>query len=250
MQIFKRRKPPERYAPKTYTTPSGSAPAVYVDILQQPHTLIAGTTGSGKSCTINGIIYTALYKSPLHTRFILIDPKRTELVMYRNLPHTIVYTSDPGEALQILNNATVEIDLRYDRATEKGLKKSDEADIYIFIDELSDLIFSEPRTVQTLGKIARIGRAANVHLIAATQCPNRKTLSAEFAANCPARLALRCREKIESRQIIGNGSAVTLPQYGCAYYQAPQYTTLQLVKIPYYPDNILLERVQFWEKQK
>ena len=170
--------------------------------------------------------------------------------MYRNLPHIIAYTSDPGEALQILNNAVAEIDARYDRATAKGLKKSDEADIYIFIDELSDLIFSEPRTTQTLGKIARIGRAANVHLIAATQCPNRKTLSAEFAANCPARLALRCREKIESRQIIGNGAAVTLPQYGYAYYQAPQYTTLQLVNIPYYPDNILLERAQFWEKQK
>lgn len=250
MQIFKRRKPPERYTPKTYTTPSGSAPAVYVDILQQPHTLIAGTTGSGKSCAINGIIYTALYKSPLHTRFILIDPKRIELIMYCNLPHTIAYTSNPGEALQILNNAVAEIDARYDRATAKGRKKSDEADIYIIIDELSDLIFAEPRTTQTLGKIARIGRAANVHLIAATQCPNRKTLSAEFAANCPARLGLRCREKIESRQIIGNGTAVTLPQYGYAYYQAPQYTTLQLVKIPYYTDDILLDRVQFWEKQK
>lgn len=250
MHIFKHCKPPERIAPKTYTTPSGSAPAVYVDILQQPHTLIAGTTGSGKSCAINGIIYTALYKSPLHARFILIDPKRTELVMYRKLPHTIAYTSDPGEALQILNKTVADIDSRYYRATAKGLKKSDEADIYIIIDELSDLIFSEPRTAQTLGKIARIGRAANVHLIAATQCPNRKTLSAEFSANCPARLALRCREKIESRQIIGNGAAVTLPQYGYAYYQAPQYTTLQLVKIPYYTDNILLERARFWEKQK
>lgn len=141
MPIFKRHKPPEQIAPKTYTTSSGSAPAVYVDILQQPHTLIAGTTGSGKSCAINGIIYTALYKSPSHTRFILIDPKRTELVMYRNLPHTIAYTSDPGEALKILNNAVAEIDARYDRATAKGLKKSDEADIYIIIDELSDLIF-------------------------------------------------------------------------------------------------------------
>lgn len=250
MLIFKRRKPPEQLTRKTYTTPSGNAPAVYVDIIQQPHTLIAGTTGSGKSCAINGIIYTALYKSPLHARFILIDPKRTELIMYRNLPHTIAYTSDPGEALQTFNKAIAEIDARYDRATTKGLKKSDEADIYIFIDELSDLIFSEPRTAQTLGKIARIGRAANVHLIAATQCPNRKTLSAEFAANCPARLALRCREKIESRQIIGNGAAVTLPQYGYAYYQAPQYTALQLVKIPYYTDNILIDRVQFWEKQR
>ena len=140
--------------------------------------------------------------------------------------------------------------IMHNKALGSLLKEIDEKLDYIIIDELSDLIVSEPRTAQTLGKIARIGRAANVHLIAATQCPNRKTLSAEFAANCPARLALRCREKIESRQIIGSGAAVTLPQYGYAYYQAPQYTTLQLVKIPYYTDDILLERVRFWEKQK
>lgn len=250
MPIFKRHKSEQTTAPKTYTTPSGSAPAVYVDLLQQEHTLIAGTTGSGKSCAINGIIYTALYKSPLHTRFILIDPKRTELVMYRNLPHTIAYAQKPAEALELLKNALDEIDARYNRAAAKGLKKSDEADIYIVIDELSYLISFDSKTAKILGDITMIGRAANVHLIAATQCPNRKTLSAELEGNCTTRLGLRCRNKIESRQIIGDNSAVALPRYGYAYYQAPQYTTLQLVKIPYYTDDILLERVQFWEKQK
>lgn len=247
MSIFKRHK---QTAPKRYTTPAGSAPRLYVDILNQPHTLIAGTTGSGKSCAINGIMYTALYKLPSQAIFVLIDPKYTELSIYKNLPHTFAYCTDPADAFEVLNSMISIINARYQDATAAGLRKSNAPDIYILIDELSDLIFSEPRTIQTLGKIARIGRAANVHLIAATQCPNRKTLSAEFAANCSARLGLRCRDKIESRQIIGTGDAVTLPQYGYAYYVAPQYMTPQLVNIPYYTDDILSERVQYWERQK
>lgn len=229
--------------------PIGQATNLYLDILQQPHTLIAGTTGSGKSCVMNGIIYTALYSSPSRALFVLIDPKFTELAMYKDLPHTIAYSTDPVEAHRILSNVCNLITYRYKRATAQGLKKSNEADIYIFIDELSDLILSENGIVDTLGKIARIGRAANVHLIAATQCPNRKTLSAEFAANCPARLGLRCRDKIESRQIIGTNEAVELPLHGEAYYQAPQFLTTQLVELPYYTDSELLERVQWWTTQ-
>ena len=236
--------------PKDWKTPGGSAPQLYLDILQQPHTLIAGTTGSGKSCVMNGIIYTALYNAPHLCNFVLIDPKFTELTMYKNLPHTLAYTTEPAEALEILNNVGAEILARYQRATAQGLRKSTESDIYIFIDELSDLILSQKGITESLGKIARIGRAANIHLIAGTQCPNRKTLSAEFAANCPARLGLRCRDNIESRQIIGSNAAVSLPLHGLAYYLAPQLLSLQLVEIPYYSDSVLLERVQWWENQK
>lgn len=230
-------------------SPIGQATNLYLDILKQPHTLIAGTTGSGKSCVMNGIIYTALYSSPSRALFILIDPKFTELTMYKDLPHTIAYSTDPAEAHRILNNVCNLITDRYKRAVAQGMKTSNETDVYIFIDELGDLILSEPGIVDTLGKIARIGRAANVHLIAATQCPNRKTLSAEFAANCPARLGLRCRDKIESRQIIGTNDTVSLPLHGFAYYQAPQFLTPQFVPLPYYTDSALSERVEWWTMQ-
>ncbi len=233
-----------------WNTPGGMASALYLDILKQPHTLIAGTTGSGKSVAINGIIYTALYKAPSQAQFILIDPKYTELRVYKDLPHTLSYCNNPAEALQALNTIAAEIIPRYERATAQGLKKSTETDIYIFIDELSDLIFDQPETVPVLDKIARIGRAANIHLIGGTQCPNRKTLSAQFSANCPARLGLRCENKIESRQIINSPAAVKLPLYGYAYYKAPQYLTPQLVKIPFYTDIELYARVKWWTDQK
>lgn len=233
-----------------WNMPRGMASNFCTDILEQPHTLIAGTTGSGKSSLMNAIIYTALYRSPLQCRFILLDTKQTELYDYRALPHTLIYSDDPSDALMVLNTTLDEIQTRNQRARAQGLKRSKEPDIYVFIDELGDLIFSNRDAVTILGRIAMIGRTANVHIIAGTQCPNRKTLSPEFAANCPARVGLRCGDKIESRQIIGNPDAVGLPLYGLCYYRSPQYLTPQLVKVPYYTAAELAARVRWWIEQK
>lgn len=234
---------------KEWNTPGGTAPRLYLDILQQPHTLIAGTTGSGKSVVMNGILYTALYNFPHRVKFVLIDLKRVELRMYKDLPHTLEYCNTASAAILALNRSIEYMEQEYARMEEAGKRKSDAADRYIIIDELHDLIYQAPEAVQLLAKIARLGRAANVHIIAATQTPNRKTLSADFAANCPARLGLRCRDKIESRQIIGDSCAVDLPIYGQAYYIAPQYSEPQLFKIPYYTDEELAERVKWWIDQ-
>lgn len=188
--------------PKQWNTPGGDALNLYTDILKQPHTLIAGTTGSGKSVVINGIIYTALYKAPTQARFILIDPKMLELWMYKDLPHTLKYCDTTADTLETLEEAAAEMMREYSRIRAAGLKQSDHAHTYILIDELGDLLTEAPQITHTLARLAKLGRAANIHIIAATQNPNRKTLSAEFSANCPARLGLRCENPIESRQII------------------------------------------------
>lgn len=233
----------------TWNTPGGSAPNLCLDILQQPHTLIAGTTGSGKSVLMNATIYTALYKAPSQVHFVFIDTKYTEQRIYKNLPHTIRYVDNSDDANQLLAAVLQETRNRAKRAAARGLKQSDEAHLYVFIDELGDLLFSNHETAHTLGQIAMIGRAANVHLIAGTQCPNRKTLSAEFAANCTARVGLRCRDAIESRQIIGTKDACSLPFVGFAYYLNPQTLTPQLVKVPYIEEKDLVARVAWWENQ-
>lgn len=233
-----------------WDTPGGMAAALFLDILEQPHTLIAGTTGSGKSVLMNGVIYTALFKAPPQVQFVFIDTKFTEQRLYKNLPHTVLYTDDQRQAAEALERVLQETRNRAQRAAAQGLKKSLESDLYIFIDELGDLVFSNHSTAKTLGQIAMIGRAANVHIIAGTQCPNRKTLSAEFAANCAARVGLRCRDKIESRQIIGSPAAVGLPFVGYAYYLTPKLLTPELVKVPYIEDAELAARVRWWEDQK
>ena len=90
---------------KEWRTPPGQVYSLYRDMLKQPHLLIAGATGSGKSVVINGLVYTAMYDSPAAVQFILIDPKRVELVDYKPLPHTLMYASEPGEMVEALEKA-------------------------------------------------------------------------------------------------------------------------------------------------
>ena len=235
---------------KQWKTPGGTASNLCLDILKQPHTLIAGTTGAGKSVLMNSIIYTALYSSPEAVRVMLIDTKLTELNQYKNLPHTSAYITTPAAAVAGLEQVLTETRRRGETAAKQGLKEYPGAHLYIFIDELGDLVFSNRQAVPVLSQIAMIGRSARVHLIAGTQCPNRKTLSAEIAANCAARVGLRCRDAIESRQIIGTPDACALPMHGQGYYISPAYYTPQLVSIPYTDPAKLAARVRWWENQK
>ena len=108
---------------KKYTTPTGEYYTLYKDMLSQPHLLIAGATGSGKSVVINGLVYTALYDSPARVQFILIDPKRVELVEYKQLPHTIKYASEPGEMVQALEKAMDITETRYKAIQAQGQRK-------------------------------------------------------------------------------------------------------------------------------
>lgn len=237
--------------PHYWTTPGGAYPLLCADILQQPHTLIAGTTGSGKSVLMADIIHTALcFSNPDQRRFVLIDTKKTELYRWRDVPHTARYCDTPAEAARLFDWLAIIIDQRNDRTRRAGLTMSAECDIYVIIDELGDLVTSEPRTVKQLAHVAMIGRSARVHLIAGTQCPNRKTLSAEFAANCPARVGLRCRDAVESRQIIGTADCVGLPLYGQAYYLTPKHYAPELVAVPYTAPADIAARVKWWTDQR
>lgn len=233
----------------TWTTPAGSAPALFYDILNQPHALIAGTTGSGKSVLLNGVIWTALYFAPNEKQFIFIDTKKTELHQYKALPHTLAYYNDADAAVQGLASVLELTRQRCEDAARQGRKQSAAPDLYVIVDELGDLVFSNRRASYILGQIAMIGRAANVHLIAGTQCPNRKTLSAEFAANMPARVGLRCRDRIESRQIIGTPDAVSLPLYGECFYLSPAKREPELYTVPYITDAEQIDRVRWWTDQ-
>ena len=237
--------------PKFWHTPAGKLYGLYDDILKQTHTIIAGSTGSGKSVLLNGIIYTALYKAPSQAQFLLIDLKRVELQLYKNLPHTLRHCTEAGETQQVLNIIIREMMARYDRMSEKNLKQSTETPLYIFIDELGDLVTEAPAVTKQLGRIARLGRAAGIHIIAGTQNPNRKTLSADFLGNCPARVALRCDDPIESRQVIKCPDAVKLPEHGYALYKSPQIIGApQLVAVPYIEPDELTARVKHWTDQK
>lgn len=235
---------------KTWTTPGGEYYNHIEHMLNENHLLIAGCSGSGKSVLINTLIHTLLLNSPVTTELILIDPKRVELISYKKLPHCIRYASENAQIIDALNYAVNTMELRYKTLQKKKQKKSTESDIYIVFDEFGDLITTNKKEVEPLIiRLAQLGRAANIHLILATQNPSRKVITAGIKVNVDAAVALRCREPLESRMIIGCKGAELLPKHGQAFYLSPDYLQPQLVNIPLTPETEIKKRVEFWRKQ-
>ena len=231
---------------KTYITPEGYAYSLYDSMLQQTHILIGGATGSGKSVVINGFLHTALLQSPALYQFILIDLKRVELHEYRNLPHTISYADNIISALTALQTALDFIDDRYSYMQAHGLRKYDGSCIYVVIDELADLMTVDKKHVlPLLQRIAQIGRAANVKIIAATQCPLATVIPTAVKVNFDTIIGLHTRSAQDSRNIIGQNGCEALPRYGQGYYMTPAGTLLY--EIPMYPDQERARILNYWK---
>lgn len=198
-------------------SPGGAVFSVSLEILQAEHTLIAGTTGAGKSVLINTLLTDAHISYPAGLiNFVYIDLKRIELIQWEALSHCIYYADTEQKAVYILNRMIELMQYRFDRMKSQRLKKSEEAPVYIVIDELAILTDAAPASLPLLIKIGRLARAVNIHIIAATQAPNRKTLPAALHQNFTCCIGLRCRSSIESRQIIGVSGCEKLPEYGYA----------------------------------
>ena len=234
---------------KNWITPSGEYFSIYENMMEQPHLLVAGATGSGKSVVINGIITTALFKAPSQVQFILIDPKRVELVDYRYLPHTAFYASEPAEMVRGLQMAMNTIEMRYTQMQRAHQKKYQGAQLYVIIDELADLMTTNKKQVMPLiQRIAQVGRAAGVHLICATQCPLAKVIPTEIKVNFDARVGLRTRSAQDSRNILGFNGCEELPRYGQAYYMDPDIGVKKIV-VPMYDKNKTSWMIGYWRQQ-
>lgn len=235
---------------KTYTTPSGGANVAALAILNQSHVLIAGATGSGKSVLINTILYNTLLFSPFEKQLILIDPKRVELLDYAYLPHTLTRATEPEQIENALKSAVNLLERRFREMERKRLKQYPGSDVYIIIDELADILTTQKRRVlPLLQRIAQIGRAARIHLIMATQRPTKDILSGQLKVNIDCRIALRCAEKQDSRNIIERPGAELLPRYGVALYRSPEYIDPIQIEIEMTPQSKIAERVEFWRRQ-
>ena len=237
-----------------YNFPSMTYLPLYKTMLEGGHHLIAGTTGSGKSVLLNGILHTALaLYTPDEANFVLIDPKMVELYPYKKLPHTVRYADDPQRTLEIFQEASKIMARRYESMRSRGDKTYNGKTIYIIIDEFADLISGNGllsvEIEKELTHLLRLGRAAKVFIFAATQDPSRRTVKAQLVHNFPNRVALRCLSAIESRQIIGQAGAEKLPRYGEFYYLTPDgiehYHGMPLV-----PDSEINERINFWVHNK
>ena len=230
---------------RKYKTPTGDVYTLYNDMAMQPHLLVAGATGSGKSVVVNGIIYNLLFNGPGSAQLILIDPKRVELSMYKNVPHCIRYASEPAEMIAALQYALVITENRYREMQRQRIRKYSGGHVFVIIDELADLMTTAKKQVQPLlQRLCQIGRAACVHVIACTQCPLATVIPTAIAVNFDARVGLRTRNAQDSRNILGCTGCERLPRYGQGYFMTPE--GIDLWNIPMYSESAISEMVSWW----
>lgn len=214
---------------------------LYLDMLDQTHLLIAGTTGSGKSVVLNNILQA--HAAGREDGYLLLDPKRVELAPWASDFRCIAHATTPPAIRDALRTCAAVMDNRFYCMERNFQRKTDEPHIYVYIDELADLMSGTPETAEILTHLLRLGRAAGIHIIAATQDPSRKTLPASLTQNFTARLGLRCRSAIESRQIIGCAGCETLPEHGTGLYYTPKTLQPVAVSIEYQPDDALFSAI-------
>lgn len=207
------------------------------DLAKMPHLLMAGATGQGKSVGLNAILVSLLYKKhPSQVKFILVDPKKVELTLFKTIERHFLaklpgeeeaIITDTKKVVNTLNSLCVEMDNRYELLKDAQVRNIREYNakfiarrlnpnnghrflpyIVLVVDEFADLIMTAGKEVETpIARLAQLARAIGIHLIIATQRPSVNIITGTIKANFPARLAFRVTSKIDSRTILDTGGA-------------------------------------------
>ncbi len=211
-----------------------------VDLANMPHLLMAGATGQGKSVGLNAILVSLLYKKhPSQLKFVLVDPKKVELSLYRVIEKHFLaklpgeeesIITDTKKVVHTLNALCIEMDNRYDLLKEAGCRNIKEYNekftsrklnpekghqflpfIVLVVDEFADLIMTAGKEIEMpIARLAQLARAIGIHLIIATQRPSVNIITGTIKANFPARIAFKVSSKIDSRTILDTGGAEQL----------------------------------------
>ena len=242
-----------------------SGSAVWTDLQKMPHALIAGTTGSGKSGSVNAILSSILlHASPNEVRMVLVDPKRVELNHYEKIPHllTPVVTS-PRLAANVLNNLIAEMESRYqimELARTRNLgelnqvrERDGEAPLpYILcvIDELADLMMVSPAEVEdAIIRLAQKARAVGIHLLLATQRPSTDIITGTIKVNIPSRIAFAVSSQVDSRVILDQGGAETLLGQGDMLFRPAGTSKMQRIQGAFITEAEIAKITDFWSDQ-
>ncbi|MFC1667764.1 DNA translocase FtsK [Chlamydiota bacterium] len=223
-----------------------SGAIIVSDLVEMPHLLIAGATGSGKSVCINSIILSVLFRlTPQQARFLMIDPKMVELPVYDGIPHQLSpVVTDPKKAAAGLCWVVSEMERRYKifakigvrnleqynaRITGNSLITDDEGNnlthlpfIIVIIDELADLMLVAAVEIEnSIARLAQLSRAVGIHLVLATQRPSVDVITGVIKANFPTRISFQVSSKVDSRTVLDANGADMLIGKGDMLFMPP-----------------------------
>lgn len=237
--------------PIQYRTPGGNVYMPFVDIVKNRHLLIAGTTGSGKSVVINGIITSLLMMAgPDTVQFVLIDPKRVELKKYAGVPHCVRYARTMEEIESALRDCVAEMEKRFAIMDREGTTEYHGSRLYIVIDEFADLMTTGKKACEPLLKrLAMLGRAANIACIFASQSILSKIIDTSVKVNFPAVLGLKTMDSRQSRYLIGCPGCETLPDPLTEHKASGLYrngASICRIEIYKYPDTVIESVIKHW----
>ena len=208
-----------------------SGRAVFFDLAEMPHLLVAGTTGSGKSVMLNGLLTSLLLTTdPRQVKMVLIDPKRVELTQFGRVPHLITpVVTDVKKAANALTWAVSEMERRYEVLERIGVRSldgyNDRAEtpmpyVVVVIDELADLMMQAGAKVEdAIIRLAQKARAVGIHLVVATQRPSVDVITGMIKANVPSRIAFAVSSQVDSRVILDIPGAEALLGMGDMLYK-------------------------------
>lgn len=240
------------------------------DLAKMPHLLIGGTTGSGKSVSINAMIMSILMRAtPSEVRFIMIDPKRVEFTPYNGIPHLYVpVVTEAREAASALSWGVAEMERRlkvfskvgarnigqYNAKVQSGQLEDEGATelpyLVIIIDELADLMMNVGKEVEfSISRIAQLARAAGIHLIVATQRPSTNVVTGLIKANITNRIAFNVASGIDSRVVLDTPGAERLIGLGDLLLSKPEYAKPQRIQGCYVSEDEINAVVDMLKEQ-
>jgi DNA segregation ATPase FtsK/SpoIIIE, S-DNA-T family len=258
--------PPSSWSPLTVWLGKDIAgKAIGTDIAKQPHLLVAGTTGSGKSVCVNAMLSSILLRAtPNEVRLVLVDPKQVELNHYESIPHllTPVITS-PRLAANALANLIREMEQRYSimsiartrnlvELNKLRVAKGQQPLPYILcvIDELADLMMVAPAEVEdSIIRLAQKSRAVGIHLLLATQRPSADIITGMIKANVPARIAFAVSSQTDSRVIMDQNGAESLLGHGDMLFRPATESRAARIQGAFITEEEILKLTDFWRRQ-